>query len=92
MSVSVLKWRQLLRIFPLQVFETVAGDGARELLPPWTAGPGVQKDFDPEHTPRDGGTQLSLALFLYFSFNLCFVSSHMYPTPIRRPSTAHSLL
>jgi hypothetical protein len=25
-----------------------AGDGARELLP-WTANPGVQKNFDPDH-------------------------------------------
>jgi len=46
-----------------------AGDAARELLP-WTAGPGAQKNFDPEHhfdpehpLARDSkGRSLALAL------------------------------
>ena len=40
-----------------------AGEGARELFP-WTAGPGAQKNFDPEH-PLAGdskGSSLALAL------------------------------
>jgi hypothetical protein len=30
------------------------GDGARELLLPWTANPGAQKEFDPEHLLAGG--------------------------------------
>ncbi len=42
-----------------------AGDGVRELLT-WTAGPGAQKNFDPEHPlARDSkGRILALVLFL----------------------------
>jgi hypothetical protein len=37
-----------------------AGDEARELLP-WTAGPGAQKNFDPEHPlARDSNSSLPL--------------------------------
>jgi hypothetical protein len=36
-----------------------AGDGTRELLP-WTAGPGAQKNFDPEH-PLAGDVRDSAA-------------------------------
>ena len=54
-----------------------AGDGARELLP-WTAGPGAQKNFDPEHPLARVSKGSSLALVLYFlvSYSLCCVSSH----------------
>ena len=41
-----------------------AGDGARELLP-WTAGPGMQKNFDPEHLLAEDSKGRSLALVLY---------------------------
>ena len=41
-----------------------AGDGARELLP-WTAGPGAQKNFDPEHPLARDSKGRSLALVLY---------------------------
>jgi hypothetical protein len=47
-----------------------AGDGARELLP-WTANPGAQKHFDPEHPlagdSKDSSPGSSLALVLYSS-------------------------
>ena len=42
-----------------------AGDGARELLP-WTANPGAQKHFDPEHPLAGDSKGSSLALVLYF--------------------------
>ena len=42
-----------------------AGDGARELLP-WTANPGAQKHFDPEHSLAGDSKCSSLALVLYF--------------------------
>ena len=38
-----------------------AGDGARELLP-WTANPGAQKHFDPEHPLAGDSKGSSLAL------------------------------
>jgi hypothetical protein len=41
-----------------------SGDGARELLP-WTAGPGEQKNFDPEHPLARDSKGRSLALVLY---------------------------
>jgi hypothetical protein len=41
-----------------------AGDGARELLP-WTANPGAQKHFDPEH-PLAVDSKGSLTFVLYF--------------------------
>jgi len=52
-----------------------AGDGARELLP-WTAGPGAQKNFDPEHPLARGSKGISrLALVLYsIQFLLCLPS------------------
>jgi hypothetical protein len=50
-----------------------ACNGARELLP-WTAGPGAQRNFDPEHPPRDGGTPRAAALrSFYISCLLQFV-------------------
>jgi hypothetical protein len=42
-----------------------AGDGARELLL-WTANPGAQKHFDPEHPLAGDSKGSSLALVLYF--------------------------
>ena len=42
-----------------------AGDGARELLS-WTANPGAQKHFDPEHPLAGDSKGSSLALVLYF--------------------------
>jgi hypothetical protein len=42
-----------------------AGDGAHELLP-WTANPGAQKHFDPEHPLAGDSKGSSLALVLYF--------------------------
>jgi len=68
-----------------------AGDGARELLP-WTAGPGAQKNLDPEHPlARDSkGRGLALAAPSIFLFNtVCVVSSSLalcisHPLPIPR--------
>jgi hypothetical protein len=40
------------------------GDEARELLP-WTAGPGTQKNFDPEHPLARDSKGRNLALLLY---------------------------
>ena len=51
-----------------------AGDGARELLP-WTAGPGAQKNFDPEHPLARDSKGSSLALVLYSI--ICVVSSSL---------------
>ena len=42
-----------------------AGDGARELLL-WTANPGAQKHFDPEHSLAGDSKGSNLALVLYF--------------------------
>ncbi len=44
--------------------EAGAGDGARELLP-WTANPGAQKHFDPEHPLAGDSKGSSLALVLH---------------------------
>ena len=63
-----------------------AGDGARELLP-WTAGPGAQKNFDPEHPLAGDSKGSCLALVLYSiqfvscpsSLALCI--SHPLPIP-----------
>ena len=53
----------------------------RELLP-WTAGPGAQKNFDPEHLLAEDSKGSSLALVLYFCFNtVCAVS---FPRTMRR--------
>jgi hypothetical protein len=41
-----------------------AGDEAPELLP-WTAGPGAQENFDPEHPLAGDSKGSSLALLLY---------------------------
>ena len=66
-----------------------------------TAGSGAQKNLDPEHLPRDGGTPraAALPLILYISFNtVCiwlFVYSHDVPRThpqflsTRRPGTLH---
>jgi hypothetical protein len=62
------------------------GDGARELLP-WTAGPGVQKNFDPEHPLARDSKDRSLVFLLYLiqfvscpsSLALCI--SHPLPIP-----------
>ena len=51
-----------------------AGDEARELLP-WTAGPGAQKTFDPEHPLARDFKGSSLALVLYSI--ICVVSSSL---------------
>jgi hypothetical protein len=42
-----------------------AGDGTRELLP-WTANPGAQKHFDPEHPLAGDSKGSSPALVLNF--------------------------
>ena len=63
-----------------------AGEGARELFP-WTAGPGAQKNFDPEHPLAGDSKGCSLALLLYLiqfvscpsSLALCI--SHPLPIP-----------
>ena len=52
-----------------------AGDGARELLPR-TAGPGTQKNFDPEHLLAKDSKSSCLPLVLYsclIQFVLCRV-------------------
>ena len=75
-----------------------AGDGARELLP-WTAGPGAQKNFDPEHPlARDSkGRGLALAAPSIFLFNtVCVVSSSLalcisHPLPIPRGPSVRAL-
>ncbi len=64
-----------------------AGDGARELLP-WTAGPGAQKNFDPEHPLAGDSKGRSLALVLYsIQFVSCPSSLALcisHPPPIPR--------
>jgi hypothetical protein len=67
-----------------------AGDGARELLPPWTAGPGAQKNFDPNTSC--GGLQGQKPCALLYScliqFVLCVLAlriPHRLPIP-RGPS------
>ena len=63
-----------------------AGEGARELFP-WTAGPGAQKNFDPEHPLAGDSKGSSLAVGLYLiqfvwrlpSLALCI--SHPLPIP-----------
>jgi hypothetical protein len=66
-----------------------AGDEARELLP-WTAGPGAQKNFDPEHPLAGDSKGRSLALVLYsIQFVSCPSSLALYishPLPIPRGS------
>ena len=61
--------------------EAGAGDGARELLR-WTANPGAQKHFDPEH-PLVGdskGSSLVLVLHSLGQYSVCCgVSSHYVP-------------
>ena len=67
-----------------------AGDEARELLP-WTAGPGAQKNFDPEHPLARDSKGRGLALLLYSCLiqYSCVVSSPLalcisHPLPIPR--------
>ena len=63
-----------------------AGDGARELLP-WTAGPGAQKNFDPEHPLAGDSKGRSLALvlcliqFVWRLPSLALSISHPPPIP-----------
>ena len=66
-----------------------AGDEARELLP-WTAGPGAQKNFDPEHPLAGDSKGRSLTLVLYsIQFVSCPSSLALcisHPLPIPRGS------
>jgi hypothetical protein len=73
-----------------------AGDGARKLLP-WTANPGAQKHFDPEHLLAGDSKGSSLALVLYSL--CCVVLSHYvfrtHPPTLRRhfcPRARHEML
>ncbi len=74
-----------------------AGDGARELLP-WTANPGAQKHFDPEHPLEGGSKGSSLACFI-FPWLIQFVlwrvfalrTSHPSPNPPQSLLSARSL-
>ena len=78
-----------------------ASDGARELLA-WTANPGVQKHFDPEHPLAGDSKGGSLALVLHFLvyYSLCGgVFSHYvsrtYPPTLRGrscPRARHEML
>jgi len=67
-----------------------AGDGARELLP-WTAGPGAQKNLDPEHPLARDSKGRSLALVLYLiQFVSCRPPSHYVSrTHCRSPAVSH---
>jgi hypothetical protein len=66
-----------------------ASDEARELLP-WTAGPGAQKNLDPEHLLAEDSKGSSLALVLYLcliQFVLCRRPSHyVFRTHCRSPA------
>jgi hypothetical protein len=71
-----------------------AGDGARELeLLPWTAGPGAQKNLDPEHPLARDSKGRSLALLLYsclIHFMSCRPPSHYVSrTHCRSPAFPH---
>ena len=64
-----------------------AGDEARELLP-WTAGPGAQKNFDPEHPLAGDSNGLQPCAPSIFN-TVCVVSSSLalsisHPLPIPR--------
>ena len=61
-----------------------AGDEARELLP-WTAGPGAQKNFDPEHPLARDSKGRSLALLLYS----CLIQSVSCRPPSHYVSRTH---
>ncbi len=66
-----------------------AGDEARELLP-WTAGPGAQKNFDPEHPLAGDSNGLQPCAPSIFN-TVCVVSSSLalcisHPLPIPRGS------
>jgi hypothetical protein len=67
------------------------GDGAREILP-WTAGPGAQKNFDPEHPLERDSKGRSLALVLYsIQFVSCRPPSHYASrTHCRSPAVPHA--
>ena len=68
---------------------------ARELLP-WTAGPGAQKNFDPEHPLARDSKGSSLALVLYLiqfvscPSSLALSISHSLPIPRGFPLPARS--
>jgi len=70
-----------------------AGDEARELLP-WTAGPGAQKNFDPEHPLARDSKGRRLALLLYsclIQFVSCRPASHYVSrTHCRSPAVPHA--
>ncbi len=61
-----------------------AGDGSRELLL-WTAGPGAQKNFDPEHPLARDSKGRSLALLLYSCLCHVLLPRTMYLAPTADP-------
>jgi hypothetical protein len=63
-----------------------AGDGSRELLP-WTANPGAQKHFDPEHPLVRDSKGISAAALCSFLFHclIQFVLRRVL-APIPQPS------